>query len=244
MKKSLCLCVLLGAGLLANAQTKMKPEDTEVWKPEPKVVTPGKGMQAPSDAIVLFDGSNLSEWEPEKGKKITWKHEGDALTVVKGAGVIRSKRSFGDMQLHIEWRSPKKVVGTGQGRGNSGVFLQGIYEVQVLDSYQNKTYSNGQAASVYKQHIPLANACLPPGEWQTYDIIYKAPRFKKDGSLVSPAYVTVIHNGILVQNHVEIKGATEYIGHPEYKAHGKGSLVLQDHGNPVSFRNIWVRELD
>jgi hypothetical protein len=165
------------------------------------------------------------------------------MTVQKGAGDIRTKQAFGDCQLHIEWRAPVEVIGDSQGRGNSGIFLQSTYEVQVLDSYNNRTYSNGQAASIYKQHMPLVNACRPPGEWQTYDIIYEAPIFHDDGTLARPAFITVIHNGVLVQNHVMLKGHTPYIGLPKYTAHGKLPIRLQDHGNPVSFRNIWIREL-
>ena len=242
MKKSLLLLALL-FGISQIYAQKMKPQDTEVWEPEPVVVTPGEGTAPPSDAIILFDGTNLDNWESTKGGEAKWEVSDGAMTMVKGSGGIRSKVVYGDCQLHIEWRTPSEVVGKGQGRGNSGVFLQGIYEVQVLDSYENRTYSNGQAASIYKQSMPLVNACKPPGEWQTYDIIYKAPIFDADGKLASPAYITVIHNGILVQNHYQIKGDTPYIGLPKYEAHGEGPLMLQDHGNPVSFRNIWLRKL-
>ena len=159
-------------------------------------------------------------------------------------GDIQTRQGFGDVQLHVEWRTPVVVEGEGQGRGNSGVFLQGLYEVQVLDSYNNRTYSNGQAASLYKQHSPLVNASRGPGVWQTYDIVFKAPRFAGDGSVLSPAYVTVFHNGVLVQNHVELKGPTIYRGYPEYEAHAdRLPISLQDHSNPVSYRNVWVREL-
>lgn len=222
---------------------KMKPQETEVWEPEPAVVTPGEGTSPPSDAIILFDGTNLDNWESTKGGEAKWEVSDGAMTTVKGTGAIRSKVVYGDCQLHIEWRTPSEVKGKGQGRGNSGVFLQGIYEVQVLDSYENRTYSNGQAASIYKQNMPLVNACKPPGEWQTYDIIYRAPIFDEDGKLATPAYITVIQNGILVQNHYQIKGDTPYIGLPKYEAHGEGPLMLQDHSNPVSFRNIWIRKL-
>jgi len=167
-----------------------------------------------------------------------------SMTVQKGTGNIKTKQGFGSCQLHIEWRTPSAIEGEGQGRGNSGIFLMGLYELQVLDSYNNKTYSNGQAGSIYKQHIPLVNACLKPGEWQEYDIIFTAPQFKEDGSLSSPAKFTVIQNGVLVQNNVELKGPTTYIGQPTYVAYpGKLPLSLQDHGNPTSFRNIWIREL-
>jgi hypothetical protein len=166
------------------------------------------------------------------------------VTVVKSAGNVRTKRAFGDCQLHIEWRSPAKVEGEGQNRGNSGVFLQGRYEVQVLDSYNNRTYSNGQAASIYKQHIPLVNASRKPGEWQSYDIFFRAPRFADDGTVVTPGYMTVVHNGVLVHDHVELKGTTVNAGPQSYTKHNpREPLVLQDHGHPVSFRNIWIREL-
>ena len=220
------------------------PKLTEVWEPQPKVVTPGINNAAPSDAIILFDGKNLNEWTNSKGENATWEVKDGALTVVKGKGDIITKQKFGSCQLHIEWRSPSKIEGEGQGRGNSGIFLQERYEVQVLDNYNNKTYANGQAASIYKQSIPLANACRKPGEWQTYDIIYTAPKFDQAGNVISNGRGTVIHNGVLVQNNYEIKGETMYIGAPFYKAHEKASIKLQDHGNPVSFRNIWIRELE
>lgn len=222
------------------------PKATEVWEPVPKIITPVIGNKPPSDAIVLFDGKDLSQWQGEKdGKEAGWTIEkGGILTVKKGTGGIQTKQSFGNCQLHVEWRTPAKVEGEGQGRGNSGIFLMGLYELQVLDSYDNKTYSNGQAGSIYKQHIPLVNASLKPGEWQEYDVIFTAPKFNTDGSLVSPAKFTVLHNGVLIQNNVELKGETVYIGQPEYKSHiEKGPIALQDHGNPTSFRNIWIREL-
>ncbi|WP_207435777.1 3-keto-disaccharide hydrolase [Sabulibacter ruber] len=221
---------------------KMVPEMTEFWEPEPRKVTPGVNNSAPSDAIVLFNGKDLSEWKAKgDGSDAKWQVKDGAFTV--GKGDISTKRQFNDFQLHIEWSAPDEVKGTSQGRGNSGIFLQDRYEVQVLDSYNNRTYSNGQAGSIYKQHRPLVNAMNKPTEWNVYDIIYTAPRFKEDGTLFSPARVTVLHNGVLVQNNTEIKGPTEYIGLPEYKPHGKASITLQDHGNPVSFRNVWIREL-
>jgi Domain of Unknown Function (DUF1080) len=219
------------------------PKLTEVWEPIPKVITPATESTAPSDAIVLFDGKGLGEWESVKGGEAKWEVKKNAMTVVKGTGDIRSKKSFGDIQLHIEWRSPEKVESEGQGRANSGVFFQERYEIQILDSYNNRTYSNGQAGCVYKQTPPLVNACRKPGEWQTYDILFTAPRFKADGSIDKPAYITVIHNGVVIQNHTEIKGTTEYIGAPKWIAHDKAPIKLQDHGNPVSYRNVWVREL-
>lgn len=225
-------------------QNKMKPEETEVWEPEPQMVTTAPD-KAPSDAIVLFDGTSLDQWVSGKdgSSPAEWEMGDGVLTVVRGKGEIRTKQEFSDYQLHVEWKSPTEIAGEGQGRGNSGIFMQGLYEVQVLDSYNNRTYSNGQAASLYKQRIPLVNATKPPGEWQTYDIIWTAPRFNADGILISKARVTVIHNGVLVQNNVELDGPTEYIGIPKYKAHGPGPIILQDHGNPVSFRNIWIRPL-
>lgn len=223
---------------------KMTPEMTEFWEPEPRVVTPGVGTAAPSDAIILFDGKDLSQWKAKNGGgEAKWKVKNGEFTVEKGTGDISTKKEFGDFQLHIEWSAPDEVVSKSQGRGNSGIFLQDRYEVQVLDSYNNRTYSNGQAGSIYKQYPPLVNAMRGPKEWNVYDIIYTAPRFNEDGSLFTPARVTVIHNGVLIQNNVVIKGPTEYIGLPEYKAHGKAPISLQDHGNPVSFRNIWIREL-
>lgn len=222
----------------------MKPEETEVWEPEPAVVTAPADGSPPSDAVVLFDGSGLDEWTDDNGDPARWEVAGGAMTVVAGAGGIRTKRAFGDVQLHVEWRTPAVVKGDGQGRGNSGVFLMERYEVQVLDSYENRTYSNGQAGSLYKQHIPLVNASRPPGVWQTYDIVFRAPRFAPDGTVDEPAWVTVFHNGVLIQDHVELAGPTVYTGHPEYEAHpDRLPISLQDHGNPVSYRNIWVREL-
>ena len=226
----------------APERPEMTPEMTEFWEPVPPVVTPGKENAPPSDAIVLFSGNDLSEWKAKGADGAApWPVKDGVFTV--GKGDISTKKEFGDFQLHIEWSAPDKVVSEGQGRGNSGIFLQDRYELQVLDSYNSRTYSNGQAASIYKQHPPLVNAMRKPSEWNVYDVIYTAPRFKEDGSLFSPARVTVLHNGVLVQNNVQVKGPTEYIGLPEYKAHGKAPISLQDHGNPVSYRNIWIREL-
>jgi hypothetical protein len=225
-------------------QQQGDPKATEVWSPVPPVVTPGIGSAPPSDAVVLFNGRSLSEWQHEDGSPAKWSVGSGAMTVAKGTSDIRTKRGFGDFQLHIEWRTPAKVEGEGQERGNSGVFLQGRYEVQVLDSYNNKTFSNGQAASIYKQYIPLVNVSRKPGEWQSYDIIFRAPRFAADGRLTMPGYFTVLHNGVLVQDHVELKGRTVNTGAPSYERHNpKEPLMLQDHGYPVSYRNIWIREL-
>lgn len=255
MKKFLFVPVLLIA-LSATAQkadapkedpAKMKPEMTEFWDPEVTVVTPGQTpSDAPSDAIVLFDGTPESfnaNWTNSKGEPSGWQVADGCFTVVKETGGIKSKLELEDCQLHIEWRTPSEVVGESQGRGNSGIFLQGRYELQVLDNYQNRTYRNGQAGSMYKQYAPLVNVCKKPGEWQVYDVIYTAPRFKEDGTLFSPARVTVLQNGVLVQNNVSLLGPTIYIGIPKYTAHGVAPLELQDHGNPVSYRNIWVRKL-
>lgn len=227
-----------------SQQPQADPKLTEVWEPVPRVVTPGAVTAAPSDAIVLFNGKDLSEWQQADGSPPKWKIAGDAFTVVKSTGNIQTKRAFGDCQLHIEWRTPAKVEGEGQERGNSGVFLQGRYEVQVLDSYNNRTYSNGQAASIYKQHIPMVNASRKPGEWQSYDIFFRAPRFAENGTVSTPGYATVVHNGVLVQDHVEIKGTTFNSGPQSYQKHNpKEPLMLQDHGTPVGYRNIWIREL-
>ncbi len=247
MKLFVHLFVLLGFSTSLFAQTG-NPADTEVWEPEPPVVTPGEGTDPPSDAIILFDGSDLEEWIVPG--ETSWKIQSGVVTIVpsekhrKSPTAIESKRTFGDFQLHLEWRTPAEVRGGGQRRGNSGVIIQGRYEVQVLDNYNNRTYANGQAASVYKQHIPLVNACREPGAWQRYDIVFKAPRFEEDGTLLTPAYVTVLHNGVLVQNHTEIQGSIKFIGLPRYEPHPlKQSLKLQDHGDAVSYRNIWIREL-
>lgn len=238
------LAALLVVPVLSTAAEKLDPRPTETWEPEPAVVTPGAGASPPSDAIVLFDGESLAGWVHEDGRAAEWRVGDGAFTVVPGSGSIRTRQSFGDVQLHIEWRAPAVVEGEGQGRGNSGVFFQGLYEVQILDSFENRTYSNGQAASVYKQHSPLVNASRPPGEWQVYDIVFEAPVFGDNGSLRKPAYVTVFHNGVLVQNHVQLTGPMTFRGLPQYRAHeAKRPLMLQDHKNPVSFRNIWIREL-
>ncbi len=205
---------------------------------EPRVIDPGASGSVPSDAVVLFDGDNLDAWRG--GNR--WKIE-DGVATASGGG-ITTKQSFGDVQFHVEWAAPEKVTGSGQGRGNSGVYFMGAYEVQILDSYDNKTYFDGQAASIYKQHPPLVNACRKPGEWQTFDIIFKAPKFDADGKLVKPAYMTVIHNGLCVQNNFELLGGTSWDMAPKYTAHAdKLPISIQFHGNPVKFRNIWVRDL-
>jgi len=240
----LAMALMLSNSLFAQDRPTLDPKLTEVWEPVPEKITPGVTNAAPpSDAIILFDGKDLNEWTNGQGQAAEWIVEDGAVTVKPRTGVIKTKQKFGDFQLHIEWRSPTEIVGEGQGRGNSGIFMMEKYELQVLDSYESKTYPNGQAGSLYKQSMPLVNACKAPGEWQTYDVIFMAPVFTEKGALKSPARITVLHNGVLIQNNYELKGPTEYNRIPMYQPHGKGSLVLQDHGNPVSFRNIWVREL-
>ena len=216
-------------------------------RPAPKVVDPGGASKPPSDAVVLFDGKDLSPWKSQKdGAPARWKVENGYMEVAKGTGGIETAQSFGDCQLHIEWASPAPGVGQDQDRGNSGVFfIGGQYEVQVLDSYQSATYPDGQAAALYGQYPPLVNASRPPGEWQTYDIVFRGPRFDGEGKLLRPARVTVLHNGVLVQDAVELTGPTAHKSRPPYKAHApKGPISLQDHSHPVRFRNIWVRELE
>ncbi len=250
------LLVMFGAMSVATVQAQLQPkkqtpESSELWSPEPRIVTAGSqssevsGFTAPSDAIVLFDGRNLDNWVSAKDGKSAapWTVGDGAITVAPKSGDIQTKQTFGDYQLHIEWRTPAKVEGNSQGRGNSGIFMQGIYELQVLDSYNNRTYSNGQAGSIYKQTMPLVNASKGPGEWQTYDVVYTAPHFNKDGMMTIPPYITVIHNGVLIQNHTMIQGTTPYVGQPTFEPHGRGPIKLQDHNNTSSFRNIWIREL-
>jgi hypothetical protein len=199
-------------------------------------------VKPPSDAIILFDGKDLSQWTGKNGKA-KWKVENGYMEVVKKTGDIKTKDHFGDCQLHIEWQTPTKIEGTGQERGNSGVFLMGYYEIQVLDSYDNLTYPDGQAGAIYGQTPPLVNACRPPGEWQSYDIVFHAPRFKEE-KLEVPAFITVIHNGVLIHHHKEIIGKTEHKKVGKYTPHDpKGPIMLQDHGNPVRYRNIWIRPL-
>ena len=225
----------------------MKPEMTEIWEPQVNVIEPGAEYgDAPSDAVVLFDGSNLDQWVSKKDttKSAPWKIQDDYFEVVPGTGGIETKMTFGDCQVHLEWSAPDEVKNSGQGRGNSGLFFQDRYELQILDSYNNRTYSNGQAGSIYKDHPPLVNAMRTPDKWNTYDIIYTAPRFKEDGSLDQEAKITVLHNGVVVQNHATIHGLTLYIGLHNYpESHGEDVISLQDHGTPVQFRNIWVRRL-
>ncbi len=210
-----------------------------VW-PEPKVITPGAtAADPPSDAVVLFDGKDTSKWREANGWELK-----DGYGLIKSRSGVNTKEAFGDCQVHVEFATPEKVTGSGQGRGNSGVYLMGKYEVQILDSYDNKTYFDGQCASIYKQVPPLVNACRKPGEWQTYDIAFEAPRFAEDGKVLKPAIVTVFQNGVLVQNHFALLGGTFYDQPPHYEKHPeKLPLHLQYHGNPVKFRNVWIREI-
>ncbi|RKE42651.1 3-keto-disaccharide hydrolase [Sphingobacterium detergens] len=238
LSSALCLAILCGSSAI-HAQTNMKPSDTEYYKPVPPTVTLNKGI--PSDAIVLFDGKDLSKWKSEKGNA-NWTVANNTLEVKPGTGNIETTEHFGDFQLHIEWKSPELIKGEGQGRGNSGIFLQGLYEIQVLDNNNNPTYVNGGAGSLYKQRPPLAQVIVTD-KWHVYDIIYKAPQFNKDSLLISKGTVTVLHNGVLVQNNTQIDGTTEYIGLPKQVSHGPGPIILQDHGDLVQFRNIWLRKL-
>jgi hypothetical protein len=249
--------LLLGTITAAQAQQGGKPEDTEVYEPVPKVVTASPNLAPPpSDALVLFDGKDLSQWvtTEDRNAPAKWKVGGGIFTVDKSTGNIETKKAFTNYQLHLEWRIPANISGTGQARGNSGVFLASLgkgdlgYELQIVDSYNNKTYVNGMAGSVYKQRVPLANPARKPGEWQSYDVVWMAPTFKADGSVQTPARVTVFFNGVLVQNNVELAGPTQYIGPPSYAGQkaGPAPIKLQAHGDksePDSFRNIWVREL-
>jgi hypothetical protein len=233
-------CAALAAAMIAGttlALPLVEYKSGKVW-PEPKVLDPGPPGGPPADAVVLFDGKDLSAWTGGQ----QWQVADGVATVGKGS--IETKQSFGDCQVHVEWATPEKVSGSGQGRGNSGVFLQGLYEVQILDSYDNTTYFDGQAGAIYKQAPPLVNVCRKPGEWQTFDIVFQGPRFDADGKLTRPAYLTVLQNGVLIQNHVELEGATAYDHAPFYTAHAaRLPLMLQAHRNAVRYRNIWVREL-
>ncbi|SMO40030.1 3-keto-disaccharide hydrolase [Gracilimonas mengyeensis] len=237
---------MVQSNIYAQDSVDMRPEDTEWYEPVPAKVTPAEThfLQPPSDAIILFNGNNLDAWESSAGGEAAWIVEGDHFTVKTGTGDIQTKNSFKSVQFYIEWRSPGNLDHKGQDRGNSGIFFQNIYELQVLDAWENPTYVNGMAGSIYKQTPPLVNPAKKPGEWQSYNVSYTAPKFNEDGSLNSPARITVIWNGVVVQNNTEIKGHTPYIGLPEYGAHGAGPIRLQDHNSEVSYRNIWIRELD
>jgi Domain of Unknown Function (DUF1080) len=250
----MCLMLTAAAAHPQDAAGSAKPADTEQWDPVPAKVSPGEAAgAAPSDAIVLFDGKNLDQWVMTGDHSpARWRVEHGELVVDKSLGNIETKRSFRNYQLHLEYKIPANISGEGQARGNSGLFTASTgpgddgYEIQILDSYENKTYVNGMAGSLYKQAIPLANPTRKPGEWQTYDVVWTAPTFNSDGSLKTPAYATVFFNGVLVENHFELKGQTLYIGKPFYKAYTSAPIKLQAHGDksePISFRNIWIREL-
>lgn len=259
MKKTFVfIAALVSTSIAATAQEdprdKVRPEETEFYSPAPPVITPGAtASDAPSDAIILFNGKDLNEWMSTKDSTAAkWLLADGAMTVNKKAGDIQTKKEFTDYQLHIEYRIPSNITGSGQARGNSGIFLAALpwgaggYELQVLDNYNNKTYVNGQVGSMYKQAIPLANASRKPGEWQTYDVVWTAPKFSETGLLRSPGRVTVIHNGVLVQNNTTLLGDTPYRGQPLYRKHGAAPIKLQSHGDPsepISYRNIWVRPL-
>jgi hypothetical protein len=247
--------ILFGLSLVAAAAAA-QTDNRQQYEPVPEKVTGVVDGAAPSDAIVLFDGHNMDAWiTAEAEQPAQWEIANGAMTVRRGMRTIKTRQRFGDIQLHLEWRPTDVIEGEGQSRGNSGVFLHSIFEVQILDSWENPTYVNGQAGSVYLQYPPLVNAARQPGQWQTYDIIFEAPEYDASGNLTEPAYLTVLHNGVLVQNHVELEGAT-YTPVPEYGAScvpysqervqdcsGKMPITLQDHGQVVSYRNIWVREL-
>jgi hypothetical protein len=254
MKKVLTLCFCLATFSLVAQKTSVfgkdftTPEATEVWEPKPKIVTPGIGTAPPSDAIVLFNGTNMDQWVMSKdGAPSKWVLEKGVMTVKVGTGNVQTKQKFGDCQLHIEFKIPADAKNSADrnNAGNSGVFLQERYEVQIFNSYNNETplYANGQTGSIYKQVIPMANASGKPGEWDSFDIFYTAPRFRFNGSLEKPAYVTLVHNGVLTLNHFEIHGPIQYIGIPKYELHDKASILLQGHGSAVSFRNIWIRDI-
>ncbi|MDR0384742.1 MAG: DUF1080 domain-containing protein [Prevotellaceae bacterium] len=253
--KALAVAIICSCSANLEAQKKypepepMKAGMSEFWTPQPKIVTPGTAtdnaiISPPSDAIVLFDGKDLSAWKSSKNDEDEPKWiVKDGVIVATPTGSIETRQHFENFQLHIEWRISENVKGSGQGRGNSGVFMQSKYELQILDSYQSETYANGQAGSIYKQSPPLVNAMRKPGEWNVYDVIYSAPIFKKDGTYRIPPRITVLHNGVVIQNNTTIVGTTEYIGFPKVIEHGAGPVRLQDHGDAVCFRNIWIREL-
>jgi len=243
------VCLLVAAlGLVISCYAQ---KEQQFWgvhdekRPLPAVITPPDAFgQPPSDAIILFDGKDTSQWVSDKGGGVKWKVENGYMEVVKGTGGIHTVKPFGSCQLHIEWATPKVVAGKGQGRGNSGVFFMGRYELQVLDSYENQTYADGQAGSIYGQHPPLVNASRKPGEWQSYDVSFLRPLFDDKGNCIRPARITVFHNGVVVQNNVEIQGATAHKQKAKYSRHDdKLPVGLQEHGNPIQFRNIWIREL-
>jgi hypothetical protein len=254
MKKSLLIALgvatIFGLPCPSTAQVDQKWKIHDLARPVPPVIDPGTSStqdsagRPPSDAVVLFNGKDLLRWAHKDGSAAKWKVETGYAEVVPKTGYIYSRDAFGDSQLHVEFSEPVPPKGESQERGNSGVFLMGLYEIQVLDSYENKTYADGQASAVYGQYPPLVNASRPPAQWQSYDIVFHGPRFDSSGKLLRPARVTVLHNGVLVQDNVELTGPTAHMARPPYKAHAdKLPLGLQDHGEPVRFRNIWIREL-
>ena len=250
VSQSLGILLLSCLSTFCNAQVDPKWKIHDPDRPVPAIVDPGTSStqdspgRPPSDAVVLFDGKDLSKWAHKDGSPAKWKVESGYLETVPKTGYIYTREAFGDCQLHVELAEPVPPQGESQGRGNSGVFLMGLYEIQVLDSYENKTYADGQAAAVYGQYPPLVNAARPPGQWQSYDIVFHGPRFDKAGKLLRPARVTVLHNGVLAQDNVELTGPTAHKARPPYSAHAeKLPLALQDHSNPIRFRNIWIREL-
>jgi hypothetical protein len=251
MKKLLISYLITSFCFIANGQNIFekdytKPEATEEWQPMPKIVTPGSKEAPPSDAIILFDGKNMDNWVMSKdGSSSQWNLENGVMTVKLNTGDIQTKQKFGDCQLHLEFKIPAdRSDSPDLNAGNSGVFMQERYEVQIFDSYQNENiYANGQIGSMYKQVIPMANASAKPGEWNTFDIFYTAPRYHSNGSLEKAAYITLLHNDVLTLNHFKIQGTIKHIGIPHYELHDKASIKLQGHGSEVSFRNIWIREI-
>jgi hypothetical protein len=259
MKIKILVLLLSARALFAADATKPGYKDTPIipgtkWhvhdsdRPHPPIVKPGErfthGAPAPSDAVVLFNGKDFSKWQSAKGEAVTWKIENDYMEVTPKSGIIRTKDEFGDFQLHLEWATPSKVEGEGQGRGNNGVNIFGRYEVQILDSYDNVTYADGQAGALYGQFPPRVNASKPPGEWQTYDIIFEGGRWDESGKMLRKTAITVIHNGCVLHHRTELLGGTTHRRVVEYKPHPeKGRIELYEHGNPVRFRNIWIRPL-
>ncbi|MGB8959560.1 MAG: DUF1080 domain-containing protein [Candidatus Aminicenantales bacterium] len=243
LTSAIAVCLAAAAGA---AQDQWPVHDMD--RPMPPVVTPGPAgppLAPPSDAIVLFDGTGLGQWTDAKGQPAKWKVENGTMEIVPKTGGIRTVKGFGDCQLNVEWMAPSPAKGMGQDRGNSGVFLMDLYEVQVLDCYGNTTYADGMTAAIYGQYPPLVNACRPPGEWQTYDIVFHRPRFDKDGQVFAPARMTVFHNGLLVHECAALTGPTAHKARPPYKMHAdKLPISLQDHDHPVRYRNIWLRELE
>ncbi|MEX0983374.1 MAG: DUF1080 domain-containing protein [Bacteroidales bacterium] len=244
----LSIFIVLGSYSYAFTQTgeRMAPELTEWYEPVPLKIVPGENifLEPSSDAIILFDGTDMSKWQSSNGGEVPWKIQHGYVTIEAGTGDIQTRESFKSFQLYLEFRMPSNMTHKGQDRGNSGVYLQNRYEIQVLDAWENPTYVNGMGGSIYKQTAPLVNPAKRPGEWQSYNISFTAPEFHEDGSVISPARVTVIWNGVVVQNNTEILGHTPYVGYPQYTLHSDGPIRLQDHNSEVSYRNIWIRELN